>query len=77
MTVEKALKTTFNNRSHTGWTTGSHTGEEVPVYWITPQRFLTYCKKKIRVNRSKKKREFPSFSSINIVDVRPFRHTRT
>ncbi|MGR3205809.1 alkaline phosphatase [Bacillus glycinifermentans] len=34
--VEKAIKAIFDNRSHTGWTTGDHTGEEVPVYAFGP-----------------------------------------
>ena len=29
-------KTIFDKRSYTGWTTGGHTGEDVPVYAFGP-----------------------------------------
>lgn len=30
--IDNAIEKIFDNRSHTGWTTGGHTGEDVPVY---------------------------------------------
>jgi alkaline phosphatase len=39
--IDNAIENIFNKRSHTGWTTGGHTGEDVPVYAFGPhsQRF--------------------------------------
>lgn len=34
--VDNAIEEIINNRSHTGWTTGGHTGEDVPVYAFGP-----------------------------------------
>lgn len=34
--IDKAIEEIFNKRSHTGWTTGGHTGEDVPVYAYGP-----------------------------------------
>lgn len=34
--IDQAIETIFNNRSNTGWTTGGHTGEDVPVYAFGP-----------------------------------------
>ncbi len=34
--IDNAIETIFNERSHTGWTTGGHTGEDVPVYAFGP-----------------------------------------
>jgi alkaline phosphatase len=34
--IDNAIETIFNKRSHTGWTTGGHTGEDVPVYAFGP-----------------------------------------
>jgi alkaline phosphatase len=34
--IDNAIETIFNKRSHTGWTTGVHTGEDVPVYAFGP-----------------------------------------
>ncbi|KAB2328490.1 alkaline phosphatase [Cytobacillus depressus] len=36
--ITNAIKTVFNNRSYTGWTTGGHTGEDVPVYAFGPSK---------------------------------------
>ncbi|SFB13980.1 MULTISPECIES: alkaline phosphatase [unclassified Bacillus (in: firmicutes)] len=36
--IDNAIETIFNNRSHTGWTTGGHTGEDVPVYAFGPYK---------------------------------------
>ena len=33
-----AIKTIFDKRSYTGWTTGGHTGEDVPVYAFGPSK---------------------------------------
>ncbi|MCM3672019.1 alkaline phosphatase [Mesobacillus maritimus] len=35
--IDNAIEEIFNKRSHTGWTTGGHTGEDVPVYAYGPQ----------------------------------------
>ncbi|WP_404330252.1 alkaline phosphatase [Mesobacillus maritimus] len=35
--IDNAIEDIFNKRSHTGWTTGGHTGEDVPVYAFGPQ----------------------------------------
>ncbi|TWT00496.1 alkaline phosphatase [Planomicrobium sp. CPCC 101079] len=34
--IDNAIEAIFNERSHTGWTTGGHTGEDVPVYAYGP-----------------------------------------
>lgn len=34
--IDNAIEEIFNQRSHTGWTTGGHTGEDVPVYAFGP-----------------------------------------
>ncbi|WP_419959783.1 alkaline phosphatase [Psychrobacillus sp. BM2] len=34
--IDNAIEDIFNKRSHTGWTTGGHTGEDVPVYAFGP-----------------------------------------
>lgn len=34
--IDNAIEEIFNTRSFTGWTTGGHTGEEVPVYAYGP-----------------------------------------
>ncbi|MGM9922319.1 MAG: alkaline phosphatase [Bhargavaea sp.] len=36
--IDNAIEEIFNERSFTGWTTGGHTGEDVPVYAFGPQR---------------------------------------
>lgn len=36
--IEAAIKTIFDKRSNTGWTTGGHTGEDVPVYAYGPAK---------------------------------------
>ena len=36
--IEIAIKSIFDQRSHTGWTTGGHTGEDVPVYAYGPAK---------------------------------------
>ncbi|MFZ3590758.1 alkaline phosphatase [Bacillus sp. DJP31] len=40
--IDNAIENIFNKRSHTGWTTGGHTGEDVPVYAFGPakERFM-------------------------------------
>nr|WP_263327376.1 alkaline phosphatase [Neobacillus sp. Marseille-Q6967] len=35
--IDNAIEDIFNKRSHTGWTTGGHTGEDVPVYAFGPE----------------------------------------
>ncbi|WP_409300636.1 alkaline phosphatase [Peribacillus sp. SCS-155] len=35
--IDNAIENIFNKRSHTGWTTGGHTGEDVNVYAVGPQ----------------------------------------
>lgn len=34
--IDNAIEEIFNKRSYTGWTTGGHTGEDVPVYAYGP-----------------------------------------
>lgn len=34
--IDNAIEGIFNERTHTGWTTGGHTGEDVPVYAFGP-----------------------------------------
>lgn len=34
--IDNAIEEIINERSHTGWTTGGHTGEDVPVYAFGP-----------------------------------------
>lgn len=34
--IDDAIENIFNQRSHTGWTTGGHTGEDVQVYAFGP-----------------------------------------
>jgi alkaline phosphatase len=34
--IDNAIENIFNKRSHTGWTTGGHTGEDVPVFAFGP-----------------------------------------
>ena len=36
--IDNAIEDIFNERSHTGWTTGGHTGEDVPVYAFGPAK---------------------------------------
>ncbi|RUQ31615.1 alkaline phosphatase [Peribacillus cavernae] len=36
--IDNAIENIFNKRSHTGWTTGGHTGEDVPVYAFGPNK---------------------------------------
>ncbi|MFB3226278.1 alkaline phosphatase [Exiguobacterium sp. PHA03] len=36
--IDNAIEEIFNERSHTGWTTGGHTGEDVPVYAFGPAK---------------------------------------
>ncbi|HZG73956.1 MAG TPA: alkaline phosphatase, partial [Chondromyces sp.] len=36
--IDNAIESIFNERSHTGWTTGGHTGEDVPVYAFGPYK---------------------------------------
>jgi len=36
--ISTAIKTIFNKRSYTGWTTGGHTGEDVAVYAFGPSK---------------------------------------
>lgn len=38
--IDNAIEEIFNKHSHTGWTTGGHTGEDVPVYAFGPKREL-------------------------------------
>ena len=35
--IDNAIERIFDKRSHTGWTTGGHTGEDVPVYAYGPE----------------------------------------
>ncbi|WP_416298611.1 alkaline phosphatase [Paenibacillus illinoisensis] len=35
-TIDNAIEAIMNNRSFTGWTTGGHTGDDVPVYAYGP-----------------------------------------
>lgn len=41
-TIDDAIERIFDSRSHTGWTTGGHTGEDVPVYAFGPGKELFY-----------------------------------
>jgi alkaline phosphatase len=34
--IDNAIEKIFDTRSHTGWTTGGHTGEDVPVFAFGP-----------------------------------------
>ncbi|MEN8702199.1 alkaline phosphatase [Bacillus infantis] len=36
--IDNAIENIFNKRSYTGWTTGGHTGEDVPVYAYGPHK---------------------------------------
>ncbi|PGT84157.1 alkaline phosphatase [Bacillus sp. AFS040349] len=36
VSIDNAIENIFNTRSNTGWTTGGHTGEDVPVYAFGP-----------------------------------------
>lgn len=36
--IDNAIEEIFNKHSHTGWTTGGHTGEDVPVYAYGPYK---------------------------------------
>ncbi|MGE6717144.1 alkaline phosphatase [Peribacillus frigoritolerans] len=36
--VDNAIETLFDNRTNTAWTTGGHTGEDVPVYAYGPYK---------------------------------------
>jgi alkaline phosphatase len=36
--IDNTIEAIFNKRSHTGWTTGGHTGEDVPVYAFGPYK---------------------------------------
>lgn len=36
--IDNAIEEIFNKRSHTGWTTGGHTGEDVNVYAYGPHK---------------------------------------
>lgn len=36
--VDNAIEAIFNNRTNTAWTTGGHTGEDVPVYAYGPYK---------------------------------------
>jgi alkaline phosphatase len=36
--IDNAIEEIFNERTHTGWTTGGHTGEDVNVYAFGPSR---------------------------------------
>jgi alkaline phosphatase len=38
--IDNAIEKIFDTRSHTGWTTGGHTGEDVPVYAYGPSSNL-------------------------------------
>jgi alkaline phosphatase len=38
LVIDNAIEEIFNERSHTGWTTGGHTGEDVNVYAFGPSR---------------------------------------
>jgi alkaline phosphatase len=40
--IDDAIERIFDNRSHTGWTTGGHTGEDVPVYAFGPGKERFY-----------------------------------
>jgi alkaline phosphatase len=38
LSIAKAIRKIFDTRTHTGWTTNGHTGEDVPVYGFGPGR---------------------------------------
>ncbi|KIY22662.1 alkaline phosphatase [Mesobacillus subterraneus] len=40
--IDNAIEKIFDKRSNTGWTTGGHTGEDVPVYAFGPGKELFY-----------------------------------
>jgi alkaline phosphatase len=40
--IDDAIEKIFDKRSHTGWTTGGHTGEDVPVYAFGPGKERFY-----------------------------------
>ncbi|RSD26316.1 alkaline phosphatase [Mesobacillus subterraneus] len=40
--IDDAIERIFDKRSHTGWTTGGHTGEDVPVYAFGPGKEMFY-----------------------------------
>jgi alkaline phosphatase len=40
--IDTAIEKIFDDRSHTGWTTGGHTGEDVPVYAFGPGKERFY-----------------------------------
>ncbi|WLR56811.1 alkaline phosphatase [Mesobacillus subterraneus] len=40
--IDNAIEKIFDQRSHTGWTTGGHTGEDVPVYAFGPGKERFY-----------------------------------
>ncbi|GAM14066.1 alkaline phosphatase [Mesobacillus selenatarsenatis] len=40
--IDNAIEQIFDKRSHTGWTTGGHTGEDVPVYAFGPGKERFY-----------------------------------
>jgi len=42
LTIDNAIEKIFDNRSHTGWTTGGHTGEDVPVFAFGPGKERFY-----------------------------------
>jgi alkaline phosphatase len=42
VTIDNAIEKIFNSRSHTRWTTGGHTGEDVPVYAFGPGKERFY-----------------------------------
>lgn len=41
-TIDGAIEKIFDARSHTGWTTGGHTGEDVPVFAFGPGKERFY-----------------------------------
>ncbi|WP_097677914.1 alkaline phosphatase [Bacillus massilinigeriensis] len=41
-TIDNAIEKIFDSRSHTGWTTGGHTGEDVPVFAYGPGKERFY-----------------------------------
>ncbi|ESU30107.1 alkaline phosphatase [Bacillus sp. 17376] len=40
--IDNAIEQIFDKRSHTGWTTGGHTGEDVPAYAFGPGKERFY-----------------------------------
>ncbi|WP_423410743.1 alkaline phosphatase [Heyndrickxia sp. MSNUG] len=42
LTIDNAIEKIFDDRSHTGWTTGGHTGEDVPVFAFGPGKERFY-----------------------------------